>query len=54
VGILQFSKVKQRYRAEGCNGTTGFKNHLKSRHSVSRGQQQFKVGKDPGTEIVHV
>jgi hypothetical protein len=53
-GYCNFPKCKQRYRAEGCNGTTGFKNHLKSQHSVSRGQQQLKVGKDPGTEIVHV
>jgi len=53
-GYCNFPKCKQRYRAEGNHGTTGFKNHLKSQHSIVKGQQQLKVGKDPGTEITHV
>jgi hypothetical protein len=47
-GYCNFSRCDQRYRAEGVCGTTAFKNHLKSKHSVIKGQQQLKVGKIPG------
>jgi hypothetical protein len=53
-GYCKFPKCEQRNRAEGHNGTTGFKNHLKSQHRICKGQQQLKVCKNPGTEIVHV
>ena len=53
-GYCNFPNCKQRYRAEGACGTTAFKNHLKSKHSIVEGQQQLNVGKNPGTEIAHV
>jgi hypothetical protein len=37
-GHCNFSRCDQKYRAEGINGTTAFKNHLKSKHSVVKGQ----------------
>ncbi|KAF0891302.1 hypothetical protein E2562_009477 [Oryza meyeriana var. granulata] len=49
-GYCNFPNCKQRYRAEGVCGTTAFKNHLKSKHSIVEGQQQLKVGKNPGKE----
>ena len=53
-GYCDFPKCKQRYRAEGNHGTTGFKNHLRSAHGIVKGQQQLNVGKDVGTEITHI
>jgi hypothetical protein len=53
-GYCNFPKCNTRYRAEGTSGTTGFKNHLRTKHSTLVGQQQLKVGKDPGTELTHV
>jgi len=49
-GYCDFPKCKQRYRAEGNHGTTGFKNHLRSAHGIVKGQQQLNVG----TEITHI
>ena len=53
-GYCNFANCNQRYRAEGVCGTTAFKNHLKSKHSIVEGQQQLKVGKNPGSENAHV
>jgi hypothetical protein len=51
-GHCNFARCDQKYRAAGVNGTTAFKNHLKSKHSVVKGQQQLHVGKNPGSQIV--
>ena len=53
-GYCNFANCNQRYRAEGVCGTTAFKNHLKSKHIIVEGQQQLKVGKNPGSENAHV
>jgi hypothetical protein len=53
-GYCNFSSCNERYRAEGVCGTTAFKNHLKSKHSTVKGQQQLKFGKNPGSENAHV
>ena len=53
-GYCNFARCDQRYRAEGVHGTTAFKNHLKSKHSTVKGQQQLKVGKNPGSVAAHV
>jgi len=53
-GYCNFANCNQRYRAEGVCGTTAFKNHLKSKHSIVEGQQQLKVGKNPSSENAHV
>ena len=53
-GYCNFPNCKTKYRAESNHGTTGFKNHLKSAHSIVKGQQQLKVDKDHGNDITHV
>jgi len=53
-GYCNFARCDQRYRAEGICWTTAFKNHLKSKHSTVKGQQQLKVGKNPGSVAAHV
>ena len=37
-GYCNFSRCNQRYRAEGVCGTTAFKKHLRSKHSIVKGQ----------------
>ena len=49
-----FARCDQKYRAEGSNGTTSFKHHVLTRHSIVKGQQQLNVVKHPGSEIAHV
>uniref|UniRef100_A0A0A9GL37 hAT-like transposase RNase-H fold domain-containing protein n=1 Tax=Arundo donax TaxID=35708 RepID=A0A0A9GL37_ARUDO len=53
-GHCNFPKCKTKYRGEGNHGTTGFRNHLRSAHSIVEGQQQLKVGKDHGKDITIV
>lgn len=53
-GYCNFPNCKRRYRAEGRQGTTAFKNHLRSAHSIVRGQQQLKFEKDLGNNITHI
>ncbi|CAD6205323.1 unnamed protein product [Miscanthus lutarioriparius] len=47
-------ECNKRYRAEGPCGTTAFKSHLRSKHSIVEGQQQLNVGKNTGSEIAHI
>ncbi|CAD6229250.1 unnamed protein product [Miscanthus lutarioriparius] len=42
-GHCNFSRCDHKYRAEGSNGTTSFKHHLLSKHSIVKGQQQLKA-----------
>ncbi len=53
-GHCNFQNCKVKYRAESHNGTTGFKNHLRTAHSIVQGQQQLKVEKDHGKDITVV
>jgi hypothetical protein len=53
-GYCNFPNCKQRYRAECNYGTTGFRNHLKSAHSVVKGQLQLKAEKDHGKDITNI
>jgi len=41
-GFCNFPNCNTKYRAECSNGTTGFRNHLKSSHSIVKGQLQLK------------
>jgi hypothetical protein len=50
-GYCNFPKCRAKYRAESNHGTMGFQNHLKSAHSIVKGQQQLKSKKDHGTDI---
>jgi hypothetical protein len=38
-------------RAECNYGTTGFRNHLRSAHSIVKGQLQLKAEKDHGKDV---
>jgi hypothetical protein len=49
-----FPNCRAKYRCESNQGTTGFRNHLKSAHSVVKGQQQLKSEKDHGRDITVV
>ncbi|CAD6254767.1 unnamed protein product [Miscanthus lutarioriparius] len=53
-GYCNFARCNKRYRAEGPCGTTAFKSHLRSKHSIVEGQQQLNVGKNTGSEIAHI
>jgi hypothetical protein len=53
-GYCNFPNCKSKYRAESYHGTSGFRNHLKSAHSIVKGQQQLKVEKDHGKDITVV
>jgi hypothetical protein len=53
-GYCDYPRCTKRYRAEGACGTTAFKNHLKSCHSIVVGQQQLAVGKNPSSEATQV
>jgi hypothetical protein len=44
-GHCNFPKCKAHYRAESCEGTSGFISHLRTTHSVVKGQQQLKIEK---------
>ncbi|WVZ76804.1 hypothetical protein U9M48_024737, partial [Paspalum notatum var. saurae] len=49
-----FPNCKHKGRAESNYGTTGFWTHLRTTHSIVKGQQQLKVEKDHGTDITAV
>ncbi|CAD6219456.1 unnamed protein product [Miscanthus lutarioriparius] len=51
---LSGKRCNKRYRAEGPCGTTAFKSHLRSKHSIVEGQQQLNVGKNSGSEMAHI
>lgn len=53
-GYCNFPKCKQRYRAESTNGTNAFRSHLRTSHSIVKGQMQLKVEKDRGKDITNV
>jgi hypothetical protein len=46
-----FPRCKTKYRCESTKGTTGFWTHLRTTHSVVKGQQQLAVGMDHGKDI---
>lgn len=46
-----FPRCKTKYRCESTKGTTGFWTHIRTTHSVVKGQQQLAVGKDHGKDI---
>jgi hypothetical protein len=46
-----FPRCKTKYRCESTKGTTGFWTHLRTTHSVVKGQQQLAVGKDHEKDI---
>jgi hypothetical protein len=50
-GHCNFPNCRAKYRAENNYGTTGFRNHLKSTHSIVKGQLQLKTEKDHGKDI---
>lgn len=49
-----FPKCKAKYRCESNKGTTGFWTHLRTAHSVVKGQQQLAAGKDNEKDINYV
>jgi hypothetical protein len=53
-GYCNFPNCKQKYRAECNYGTNGFRNHLKSAHSVVKGQLQLKAEKEHGKDVTNI
>jgi hypothetical protein len=53
-GHCNFPNCKAMYRAESYQGTSGFINHLRTAHSIVKGQQQLKADKDHGTNLTLV
>jgi hypothetical protein len=53
-GHCNFPKSRAKYRVESNEGTTGFRNHLKSAHNIVKGQQQLNIEKDHGKDITVV
>jgi hypothetical protein len=49
-GHCNFPKCRAKYRAESNQGTTRFRNHLKSTHNIVKGQQQLNIEKDHGKD----
>ncbi|KAL6646662.1 hypothetical protein ACP70R_015739 [Stipagrostis hirtigluma subsp. patula] len=49
-----FPNCRTKYRAESFKGTTGFWTHLRTAHSVVKGQQQLSVGKDQEKDLTVV
>lgn len=49
-----FPKCKHKGRCESNYGTTGFWSHLRTSHSIVKGQQQLKVEKDNDKNIIAV
>ncbi|CAD6249720.1 unnamed protein product [Miscanthus lutarioriparius] len=50
-GYCNFARCNKRYRAEGPCGTTAFKSHLRSKHSIVEGQQRLDVGRHTGAKL---
>jgi hypothetical protein len=50
-GHCNFPKCKAHYRAESHEGTSGFISHLKTIHSVVKGQQQLMTEKDHDKDV---
>jgi hypothetical protein len=53
-GYCNFPKCKQRYRAESNYGTNAFRDHLKSRHRLLKGQLQLKSERDYGKDVTTI
>ena len=53
-GFCNFPNYNMKYRAECSNGTTGFRNHLKSSHNIVKGQLQLKAEKDNGKDVTTI
>jgi len=53
-GFCNFPNCNTKYIAECNNGTTGFRNHLKSSHSIVKGQLQLKAEKDNGKDVTAI
>jgi hypothetical protein len=49
-----FPKCKQRYRVESNHGTNAFRNHLRSHHSIVKGQLELKAEKDHGKDVTTI
>ena len=49
-----FPKCKHKGRCESNYGTIGFWSHLRTSHSIVKGQQQLKVEKDNDKNIIVV
>ena len=50
-GHCNFPHCKHKYMAESNNGTNVFRNHLKSCHSIVKGQMQLRAKKDLGKDV---
>jgi hypothetical protein len=53
-GHCNFPKCRAKYKAESNQGTTGFRNHLKSAHNIVKDQLQLNIEKDHGKDITMV
>ncbi|CAA0824805.1 Zinc finger BED domain-containing protein DAYSLEEPER [Striga hermonthica] len=53
-GYCNFPKCSARYRAESVNGTNAFQSHLRSTHSIVKGQLQLKTERDRGKDVTLV
>ncbi|CAA0820254.1 Unknown protein [Striga hermonthica] len=53
-GYCNFPKCSARYRAESVNGTNAFRSHLRSTHSIVKGQLQLKTERDRGKDVTLV